>query len=144
MIKLHLLQEIQYQKTVNFDSLEKCYEALYNGLFDMPLMGEYCLSINYSCSDIVSFSLNCCAFKEPPTPEDKEAVDNLRPLKAIENPAFVLESKDYDFEQLMYLPQPESLQASLIKYCTKSSGVINLRLLRENVVEFVAQILVSD
>lgn len=143
MIKLHLFQEIQYQRAYDALELDSCYASVIEGMFSIPIGSEICLSIAYSCNDSVSFKLLLKAEKDPPSPTDKDAADNGLPLPSIQNPAFQIERGTYSFEQLTELPTPGRLHSFLYRYCTARQGVLLLRLMRENAVEFVAQVLVK-
>lgn len=143
MIKLHLFQEIQYQRAYDDLELDSCYASVIAGMFSIPIGSEICLAIDYSCDDFASFKLLLKAEKDPPTPEEKDAADNGLPLPPIQNPAFQIESGTYSFEQLAELPAPGRLHSFLYRYCTAQQGVLLLRLMRENAVEFVAQVLVK-
>lgn len=144
MIKLHLLQEIQYQTRREASNLTDCYRHVLDTMFTVPVGTEQCLAVSYTCEDSVQFKLECHAVKNPPTPQDKEAVDNIKAIPKVKNPAFCIETGTYEFEQLLILPQPAELTALLLRYCSAQSGLVYLRLLRENALEFIVQILVKS
>lgn len=141
MIKLHLFQDIQYQKTSSESDLGSCYRSLFSNLFSITDGGEVCLEISYTCDDAASFKLITTAHKDPPTEEVKKAVDSGLPVPEIHNPAFSIPAGKYEFEQLIMLPEPSKLEGFLYHYCTSRSGTVFLRILRENAFSFVAQIL---
>jgi hypothetical protein len=142
MIKLHLFQDIQYQRKTEGLEMETAYSQLSQSLFSIPEGGEVCLHVSYNCGDSVSMDLTELASKDPPTLEDKIAVDSGMQIPPLDNPAFSIPAGEYQFEQLVILPEPGNLEGFLYRYCTKSTGSLYLRILRENPVSFVAQIII--
>lgn len=143
MIKLHLFQEIQYQRSLGPGDLASSYKALRDNLFSMPEGGEVCFAIDYSCSDAVAFALRTAAVKDPPDTQTLKAIQSGLPVPRIPSAAFCLEAGDYLFEQLAALPEPGELEGLLCRFCLASSGVLFLRVLREGPVAFIAQIFVA-
>lgn len=144
MIKLHLFQEIQYQRSLGGGELGSSYKALRDNLFAIPEGGEVCFAIGYRCSDGVSFALKSAAVKDPPDEETRRAVAAGLPVPRIPDPAFSLPAGGYLFEQLGALPELAELEGLLCRFCHSSSGVLFLRVLREGPAAFIAQIFVGD
>lgn len=141
MIKLHLLQDIQYEKASPAGDLRQAYGALVSDLFSLPVGGEACIEILYRCRDSVSLETGVLALKNPPTPSVKDAVDNARPVPPVPDAQFSIPAGEYDFEQLTELPGEDRLTPFLLKFCTGKNGRLFIRILREHAASFAAQIL---
>jgi len=97
MIKLHLLQELQY-KNYEIDkklSFPETFEVLNTKLQKIDSTGEFCVHCHYTCEDALNINVIEIGYKQAPTPEEKEAVDNLKPALKMKNPDFEIKIGDF-------------------------------------------------
>jgi len=146
MIKLHLLQELQYKKyeiEKNF-SFSETFEILNNKLQEIESKGEFCIHCHYLCEDSLKIEVIEVGYKDAPTPEEKEAVDNLKPSFKMSNPDFEIKIGNYFAYQFPVVLTKKNLIFNFIPLIQKNKGDFYFRLIKENAIQIVLQVLFTS
>lgn len=151
---LHLYQAIPYLfcKTVPMtaNDIAISYDALLRQLDDAEIGSEACLACTYDRSeDVVKFSVTQAGWTNPPDEAIRRAVSEgaNQPVPTEEETAFAIPANDYRFTQLPWTPEGPSLVMTLLPFFAAPAealgheGVFFLRMIKENVLEVVVQLL---
>lgn len=151
---LHLYQEIPYLfcpiAPEPVDDIATVYSNLLQKLDDAPIGSEACLEGTYDrTEDAILFSVTKTGWANPPDETIRKAVQEgtLQPMPPQESIAFSIPANDYRFAQLPWTPEGNSLVMTLLPFFASPAevqdrgGVFYLRLIKENVLEVVAQVL---
>jgi len=146
MIKLHLLQELQYKNyEIEKDlSFPETFEVLSKELQKIESDGEFCVHCHYNCEDTLKIKVIEIGYKNAPTPEEKEIVDNLKPALKMENPDFEIKIGDYDAYQFPIVLTKKNLIFNFIPLIKKNEGDFYFRMIKENAIQIVLQVLFTS
>ena len=143
MIKLHLLQALQYEKTEYNDnqSFSETFDYFNNKIKKSKGGDEYCIHCQYSTLDNLEMKVIEVGYKAPPTLADQKAAANLTTFTKLENPAFEISPKKYLVNQFSIELTKENLFHNFICLLDKNEGNFFLRLVNENGSKVVFQAL---
>lgn len=147
-INLNLFQPIVYNKESNSlaQDIETAYLLLIKKLDKSKTASEACINIKYFCEDKISFEITEFGFADQPSKEVVEAVNKGEEIPLVEHDMEIPPGK-YKFIQLPFLPTQENLFSTLMQItCSnnvKNSGNFYLRLLKENAITIIAQIILT-
>lgn len=146
MIKLHLLQELQYKNyEIEKDlSFPETFEVLGKELQKVENDGEFCIHCHYNCEDTLQIQVTDIGHRDAPTPEEKEIVDNLKPALKMENPDFEIKIGDYDAYQFPIVLTKKNLIFNFIPLIKKNEGDFYFRMIKENAIQIVLQVLFTS
>ncbi len=147
-INLNLFQPIVYNKETILQpqDIESTYQLLIKKLDKSKTASEGCINIKYYSEDNITFEIEEVGFADQP---DQSVIDAIKkgekiPLK---NYDMEIPCGKYKFIQLPILPTQENLFATLMQIsCTnnlKSEGNFYLRLLKENSIVILAQVIMA-
>ena len=146
MIKLHLLQELQYKnhKIEKDLSFPETFEVLINEIQKIENDGEYCVHCHYRCEDNLQIKVIEIGYKNAPTPKEKEIVDNLKPALKMKNPDFEIKVNDYNAYQFPIVLTKKNLIFNFIPLIKKNEGDFYFRMIKENAIQIVLQVLFTS
>jgi hypothetical protein len=136
---LHLFQELPYiLDSQNPNDLPAAYSNMLNRIDRSEIGSEICLGLSSVLSVLFT------GFQEPPTEEIKKAVENGEILPQRKKD-WAIERGDYHFVQLPITPTAEEIEQELLPYAEMQScdgsSLIYLRMVKENLLEVIVQIL---
>jgi hypothetical protein len=136
---LHLFQELPYiLDSENPSDLSSAYGNMLKRIDRSEIGSETCLGLSSVLTVLFT------GFQEPPTEEIKKAVENgeLLPQRKKD---WAIESGDYRFAQLPLTPTAEEIEQILLPYAAMQScdgsSMIYLRMVKENLLEVIVQVL---
>ena len=146
MIKLHLLQELQYKKEEIEKNLSfpKTFELFNTKLQKIKNKGEFCIHCHYNCEDTLEIKVVEIGYRDAPTPQEKEAVDNLKPSIKMENPDFEISIGNYSAYQFSTILTKKNLIYSFIPLIQENEGDFYFRMIKENAIQIVLQVLFTS
>jgi len=147
-INLNLYQPIIYNKerSLQTQDIEKAYDFLIKKLDKNGIAAEACIKIQYNSNDSIEFNAEELGFAESPSQAVIDAVKEAKEIP-LENHDMEIKPGNYKFIQLPFLPTKENLFATLLQIaCSitkKNNGFFYLRLLKENSIVILAQIIIE-
>ena len=150
---LHLYQAIPYlfcKTEPAVSDIAATYGELLRMLDEEPVGSEACLRCGYDrTEDGIRFSVCQTGRANPPDETMRQAVSEgtLQPTPTAEKIAFAISANDYRFTQLPWTPEAPSLVMTLLPFfaapaeAQDNKGTFFLRMIKENVLEVVIQLL---
>ncbi len=147
-VNLTLNQPIVYNKESDFQKqdIETIYQYLLKKLDDNGIASEACINLNYKTSDGISFNIEEVGFAPTPSKDVIEAVKKGEEIPLIDYD-MAIDQGDYKIIQLPFLPDNNNLFATLMQItCSnikKTTGNLYLRLIKENSIVILAQVIIN-
>ncbi|MGD1823273.1 MAG: hypothetical protein ACPKM0_10995 [Pleomorphochaeta sp.] len=147
-INLTLNQPLVYNKEreLQTQDINTIYQYLLNKLDNSGIASEACINFKYQTSDSISFEIEEVGYAPTPSEEVIKAVENGETIPLMEHD-MAINIGSYKIIQLPFLPDKSNLFATLMQIAcsnfTTSSGNLFYRLIKENSIVILAQVIIK-